>query len=59
MMTNKNMYRFIKEQFNVNDIDFNYSDSDTNVNIFNKNSVNPDIIYHYILKNEHVNKDEI
>ena len=53
------LHRLIKEQFNINDLDFS-ADSDMDTNIFNKDLyIDPQEIYDKIIKNQHVFDYEI
>ena len=54
----KYIYKLIKEQFNVNDLDFS-NESDYDSNIFNKNIPNPVKVYKNIIKQKHVYDYEI
>ena len=55
----KEIKKSIREQFNISDLDFSDNDSDYDMNIFNKNTVDPQYIFDKILKREEVNDDDI
>ena len=59
-LIDKEIKNVIKEQFNVNDIDFNNTDDTEPVSsIFNNEIVNPYYVYNNIMNNQHVHKYEI
>ena len=56
---NKYILKLIKEQFNINDIDFSDTDSEQNANIFNKYITDPVDIYNKILYEKKVSVQDI
>ena len=56
---NKYIHGLIREQFNINDIDFNDNDSEYAAAIFNKRVTDPEYVYKKIICNESVYDYEI
>ena len=53
------MNRIIREQFNINNMDFNKKTKPDNINIFNKNIINPDEYYIRMKKFDVIDLSEI
>ena len=53
------MQKYLNEQFNINDLDFNDDESRYDANIFNKNTVNPYDVLDRIHNKEKINAFEI
>ena len=54
---NRYIQKLIKEQFNINDIDFSDNEQEYNANIFNKYIPDYQKIYKHILKTKTISND--
>lgn len=56
---NRYIQKLIQEQFNIGNIDLNSGGLKHNMNVFNKNIINPDKIYNKLSDMDHIYKTEL